>query len=129
MLADPLPVDASYITAADIPRISSEQNKSVYSLVVSGVTYIVTIQHTYTNGRRRSLVRLDAKAVVSDPLSSVAYAENSSSVYLVIDRNERLVTDATVIALVKELLGGVLGFCTFANAVETTTTAIVGGQS
>ncbi len=128
MLADPLAIDASYITAADIPAISREPNKSVYRLTVGSVTYTVTISHTYAKGRRRSIVRLDAYTVSASPFDDNQNVPNTTSTYLVIDRDEQLVTDAAVIAQVKELLG-VIGACTFANAVTTRITQIVGGES
>ncbi len=129
MLPDPLTIDASFITAADIPAISRETNKSQYRLTVGTVTYGVSISHTYTGGRRRSMVRLDAKNLVADPYVPSSQVEDTTSVYLVIDRSERLVTDAVVVSYVKELLGGILGFATFANCVTTRTTQIVGGES
>lgn len=129
MLADPLSIDASYITAADIPAISRETNKSVYKLNVSNIDYIVTISHTYKDGRRRSMVRLDAKAVIADPYVANNYVEDTTSTYLVIDRSERLVSDATVLTYVKELLGGVMAFATAANAVTTRAAQIVAGES
>ncbi len=129
MLPDPLTIDSSFITAADIPAISRETNKSVYRLVVSDVTYTVTISHTYNKGRRRSMVRLDAMKVVADPYVTNTNVEDTTSTYLVIDRSERLVTDTTVISYVKELLGGVLAFATSANSVTTRTGQIVGGES
>lgn len=129
MLPDPLAIDSSFITAADIPAISRETNKSVYRLVVSDVTYTVTISHTYSKGRRRSMVRLDAMKVVADPYVSNTNVEDTTSTYLVIDRSERLVTDTVVISYVKELLGGVMAFATAANSVTTRTGQIVAGES
>ncbi len=129
MLADPLAIDASYITAADIPAISRGTNASSYQLVVGTVTYTVTISHSTAKGRRRSMVRLDGAQMKSDPYVPANSVEDTISAYLVIDRSERLATDADVVAHVKELLGGVLAFATFANAVTTRTAQIVSGQS
>jgi hypothetical protein len=128
MLADPLPIAASYILAADMPATSREANKSVYSLTVSSIGYTATISHQTSNGRRRSVVRLDAKTIATNPFDSTKSVEDTTSVYLVIDRHERLVTDAAVEAQVKELLG-VLDACTFANATTTRIASIVSGQS
>ncbi len=128
MLADPLAIDASFITAADIPRISSEPNKSVYRLTVSNKTYTVTVAHSYAKGRRRTLVRLDVKAVVADPYVTSTNVEDTTSVYLTIDRSERLVSDSDVTSYVKELVG-VLALATAANTVTTRTAQIVGGES
>jgi len=129
MLADPLVIDASFITAADIPAISRGENKSAYQLVVGSVTYTVTISHTTAKGRRRSMVRLDGTQIKSDPYVPANSVEDTVTSYLVIDRSERLSTDADVVAHVKELLGGVLGFATFANCVTTRTAQIVSAQS
>jgi hypothetical protein len=128
MLADPLPIAASYITAADIPRISSEQNKAVYKITVSSVDYLVTIQHTESKGRRRSIVRLDATKLSTNPFDSTSTVEDTTSTYLVIDRHERYVPDTAVGNQVIELLG-VLDAATFANVTSTRITSIVGGQS
>jgi hypothetical protein len=128
MLADPLVIDASFITANDIPAISRETNKSVYRLVVSNVTYTVTIQHNTSGGRRRSNVRLDAKTIAANPFDSTTSVEDTTSVYLVIDRHERYVTDAAVVSYVKELIG-ILGLATAANVVTTRTAQVVAGES
>lgn len=128
MLADPLAIDSSYITAADLPAISREPNKSVYRLVVGSITYLVTISHTENKGRRRSIVRLDASTVAASPFSSTTSVADTTSTYLVIDRDMRLVTDANVTAQVQELLG-VLAAATYANTVTTRIAQIVGGQS
>lgn len=129
MLPDPLTVGTSYILAAGIPATSRGESKSGYELVVSNVRYDVTISHTFPKGRRRSLIRLDRQQVVSDPYVPANSVEDTISVYLVIDRSERLASDADVVATVKELLGGTLAFCTFTNAVTTRVESIVGGQS
>ncbi len=129
MLSDPLVIDASFITAADIPAISRETNKSVYRITVSSTKYTVTVSHTYKDGRRRTMVRLDATAVVADPYVTSTNVEDTTSVYLVIDRSERLVTDTAVVSYVKELLGGVMAFATAANSVTTRTAQIVAGES
>lgn len=129
MLTDPLSIDTSFILAADMPAISREANKSVYRLTVSGVTYTTTISHTTNNGRRRSMVRLDVSQVTANPYVPANSVEDTTSVYLVIDRSERLVTDTAVLSYVKELLGGVMAFATFANSVETRSAQIVAGES
>jgi hypothetical protein len=128
MLEDPLVIDSSFILAADIPAISREPNKSVYELVVSNVKYTVTISHTRSKGRRRSIVRLDANTIATNPFDSSTSVEDTTSTYLVIDRHERYVTDATVIAQVKELIG-VLAGATAANTVTTRIAKVVGGES
>jgi hypothetical protein len=128
MLADPLAIGASFVLAADMPAISREANKSVYTLTVSSVAYTATISHTLQNGRRRSLVRLDAETISASPFDSTKSVEDTTSVYLVIDRSERLVTDADVVIYVKELLG-ILDAAAAANVTTTRIAAIVQGQS
>lgn len=128
MLSDPLVIDASFITAADIPAVSREPNKSMYRLTVANVDYTVSIAHIYAKGRRRTMVRLDATQIVADPYVTSTNVEDTSSVYLVIDRSERLTTNAAVVAQVKELVG-VMGLATFANVVTTRTAQIVAGES
>ena len=128
MLADPLVIDASYITAADLPAVSREPNKSVYKLTVGSVIFTVTISHTLAKGRRRSIVRLDANTIATNPFDSSTSVEDTTSTYLVIDRHLRYVTDATVVSYVKELIG-VLGAATAANVITTRTAQIVGGES
>jgi hypothetical protein len=128
MLADPLAIGASFILAADVPAISRETNKSVYRLTVSGVIYTITIQHQTANGRRRSNITLEAKTVAPNPFDSTKSVEDVTRTYLVIDRSERLVTDAAVVAQVKELIG-VLDGAAFANVTTTRIAQLVGGES
>jgi hypothetical protein len=128
MLTDPLPIAASYVTAADIPAISRDNGTSKYRITVSGVTYTVTISHTVSKGRRRSLVRLDVTNIVADPYVSTQYIDLITSIYLVIDRHEKYVSDANVLIYVKELLG-VLDAAAFANVTTTRLAQIIGGES
>lgn len=128
MLADPLVIDATFVLAADIPAISREPSKSIYRLTVGAVKYTVTIQHATANGRRRTNVRLDANNIVADPYVPAQNVEDTTSVYLVIDRSERLVTDANVLVYVKELIG-VLASSTFANITTTRLAQLIAGES
>jgi len=128
MLTDPLPIAASYVTAADMPAISREPGKSVYQLTVAGVRYTTTIQHSTNKGRRRSNVRLDVNNIVADPYVPAQNVEDTTSIYLVIDRSERLVTDANVLVYLKELMGS-LDIAAFANLTTTRAAQIIGGES
>ncbi len=128
MLPDPLTIDASYITAADQPKVSAGEGTCSYQLTVGSVRYRTTISHTTAKGRRRSVVRLDGSKIVADPYVPTQNVEDTTSAYLVIDRSERLVTDADVVAHVKELLG-VLAAAAFANVTTTRIAQIVGGES
>ena len=128
MLADPLPIAASYVNAADMLAISRETGKSVYRLTVGSVKYTATIQHQSANGRRRTNVRLDANNIVADPYVPAQNVEDTTSCYLVIDRSERLVTDANVLVYLKELFG-VLDIAAFANLTTTRAAQLIGGES
>ncbi len=128
MLADPLAIAASYVLAADMPAISREPAKSIYRLTVGAVKYTATIQHSTANGRRRTNVRLDVNNVVADPYVPAQNVEDTTSLYLVIDRSERLVTDANVLVYLKELMG-VLDIAAFANLTTTRAAQIIGGES
>jgi hypothetical protein len=128
MLADPLPIDASYVLAADVPAISREAGKSIYKLLVGSVRYSVTISHQENKGRRRSVVRLDANTIATNPFDSTTSVEDTTGVYLVIDRDLRLVTDAAVLVYVKELMG-VLAIATFANLTTTRAAQLIAGES
>lgn len=128
MLADPLPIDTDFITATGIPAISRETNKSVYRKVVGDVTYTATISHTYANGRRRSMVRLDANTISTDPFDSTTSVADTTAVYMVIDRSERLVSDSAVVSYVMELIG-VLAITNHTDLNYARVQSIVGGES
>lgn len=128
MLGDPLSIGANFITATGIPAISRETNKSVYRKTVGDVTYTATISHTYANGRRRSMVRLDANTISADPFDSTTSVADTTATYLVIDRSERLVSDAAVVSYVMELLG-VLAVVDHTNLSYARVQSIVGGES
>ena len=128
MLADPLPIDSSYVLAADVPATSREAGKSIYKLTVGSVRYSVTISHQENKGRRRSVIRLDANTIATNPFDSTTSVEDTTGVYLVIDRDLRLVTDANVLVYVKELMG-VLAIATFANLTTTRVAQLIAGES
>ena len=128
MLGDPLSIGTGFITANGIPAISRETNKSVYRKTVGDVTFTATISHAYANGRRRSMVRLDANTISADPFDSTSSVADTTATYLVIDRNERLVSDAAVVSYIMELLG-VLAVTNHADLSYTRVQSIVGGES
>lgn len=85
MFSDPQSVTVNAV-AKSMPRIENDGTKSIYSK--SDGTFKLTISHQRTgNGRIRTMVRLDQRAVVPDPLTSVNDYE-TLSVYNVIDRPE-----------------------------------------
>lgn len=82
MFADPQSVTVNSV-AQSMPKVSSEGLKTSYSK--SDGTYKLTISHTPTKDRVRSMARIDQRAIVADPLTAVNDYE-TLSFYVVIDR-------------------------------------------
>jgi len=82
MFADPQTVTVNAIANA-MPRVSSTGLKSVYQKADGN--WIFTISHTPTKDRVRSMVRIDQRAIVADPLTAVNDYE-TLSFYVVVDR-------------------------------------------
>jgi hypothetical protein len=80
--ADPQSITVNAV-AQSMPRISTTGLRSVYQK--SDETYKLTISHDVNTQRVRSVYRIDNKAVVSDPLSSINDFE-TLSMYLVLER-------------------------------------------
>lgn len=130
MIQDPMPISTGYVLNASIPATSREPMKSVYMKTVSGVRYTATISHQTTQkGRRRTQVGLSAAKITADPYVPSNSVEDTTTCYLVIDRSERLATDANVITHVCELVGGILAIAPQASLVSTRLAQIVGGES
>lgn len=85
MFSDPQSITVNSV-AQSMPRISTGGTKSTYQK--NDQTYTLNISHTKSNGRVRSMARVDHRAVVADPLTSVNDYE-TLGVYLVIDRPEQ----------------------------------------
>jgi hypothetical protein len=84
MFADPQTVTVNAV-AKVMPRIKTDGLSSVYSL--GDETFKLTVSHQKSNLRIRSMVRIDQRAIVADPLTSVNDYE-TLSFYCVIDRPE-----------------------------------------
>lgn len=85
MFTEPITVTVNAV-AKVMPRIeivSGSKPGAVYGLADG--TFKLSISHTPTKDRVRTLARLDQKAIVPDPLTAVNDYE-TLSVYLVIDR-------------------------------------------
>lgn len=83
MFADPQSVTVNSV-AQSMPRVSSTGTSSVYRK--ADETFTLSISHTKSGKDRvRSLVRIDQKAIVPDPLTSVNDYE-TLSFYVVVDR-------------------------------------------
>jgi hypothetical protein len=80
--ADPQSVTVNAV-AQSMPRVSTGGTKSTYRKADG--TFTLTISHTESKDRVRSMARIDQKSVVPDPLTSVNDYE-TLSFYLVLDR-------------------------------------------
>lgn len=85
MFTDPQSITVSG-SAKSMPRVEISGRKAIYRKDDS--SYQMTISHANASGSRvRSMVRIDHRAIVADPLTSVNDYEDLA-VYLVIDRPE-----------------------------------------
>jgi len=82
MFADPQSVTVNAV-AQSMPRLSSTGTSAVYSKADG--TFKLNISHTEAKERIRSMVRIDQKAIVADPLTAVNDYE-TLSFYVVVDR-------------------------------------------
>lgn len=82
MYTDPQVVTVNAV-AQSMPRVSTGGQKTVYQK--NDLTYTLTISHTPNKDRVRSMVRIDQRAIVPDPLTAVNDYE-TLSFYCVIDR-------------------------------------------
>jgi hypothetical protein len=96
MFTDPQSITVDSV-AQSMPRISSNGQQAIY--VKADESYKMTISHTKPKGRIRSMVRVDFRAVVADPLTSVNDYE-TLSFYCVIDRPEVGFTNTQVVNLI-----------------------------
>jgi hypothetical protein len=84
MFADPQSVTVNAV-AKSMPRVSSKDLSATY--LKDDQTFKLTISHTTSNKRIRSMVRIDQKEIVADPLTSENDYE-TLSFYFVVDRPE-----------------------------------------
>ena len=96
MFSDPQSVTIEAV-AVSLPRIRTEGQSSFYADETESVK--LSISHQKSNRRIRSMVRLDKRAIVADPLTSENDYENLA-VYMVIDRPEVGFTSEDVQSLV-----------------------------
>lgn len=116
MFSDPQSVTVNSV-AQSMPRVETTGQSSKYQ--TADESYKLSISHQKSNKRIRSMVRIDNRAVVPDPLTSVNDYENLG-VYLVVDRPE-VGFSATQ---VDNLVQGFKAWLTTANV-----TALYGQQS
>jgi hypothetical protein len=82
MFADPQSVTVNAVPQS-MPRISSNGKISIYQKADG--TFTLTLSHLLAKNRVRSMARIDQKAIVADPLTSVNDYE-TLSFYVVVDR-------------------------------------------
>lgn len=80
--ADPQVVTVNAV-AQSMPRTSTKDLSSTYQKADG--SFKLTISHTLSGDRQRSMARIDQRAVVADPLTAVNDYE-TLSFYFVIDR-------------------------------------------
>jgi hypothetical protein len=103
-----------------LPRTSASINYGQFSAPDGNAKF--TVQHAY--GKRvRRVARYDIRAIVADPLLTGVNAEQSMSVYLVVDVPRTGFTVAIQRGYVQYLTGW-LGDSSFANTVK-----FLGGES
>lgn len=107
MFADPQSVTINSV-AQSMPRVSSKELSSVYSK--SDGTFKLTISHTPSKDRIRSMVRIDQRAIVTNPLDSTNDYD-TLSFYSVIDRPVYGFTTAQV----EQLVAGFQAWLTSGN--------------
>lgn len=83
MFSDPQSVTINSV-AQSMPRVETSGKKTVYSK--ADETFKVTISHTPTKDRVRSMARIDQRAIVTNPLDSTQSDYDTLSFYCVIDR-------------------------------------------
>ncbi len=84
MFSDPQTVTVNAV-AKVMPRVTSDGLSSIYQL--ADQSFKLTISHTPNKGRIRSMVRIDQRAIVPDPLTAVNDYE-TLAFYCVVDRPE-----------------------------------------
>jgi hypothetical protein len=107
MFADPQTVTVATV-AQVMPKISSKDTSSIYSKADG--SFKVAISHTPSKDRTRSMARIDQRAVVADPLTSVNDYE-TLSFYCVIDRPNYGFSNTQI----KDLVAGFQSWLTAGN--------------
>lgn len=82
MLTEPISVTIDGV-AHSMPRVSTQESKSIYVAADQNHTFTVSHQKTSAN-RVRSMVRIDERVVAADPLTAANKYE-SASIYVVFD--------------------------------------------
>lgn len=119
MLSDPQSVTYAGATLS-LPATGRTIDTSTYQVYVSGVDYILTVQHKFAK-RNRAVVRLQRSSFASDPLVPANSVLASMSATLTIDFPPTGLT----ISDASNLAAALLGFCGTSGLVAR----IVGGET
>jgi hypothetical protein len=84
MLTDPQTITVNAV-AKTMPKVSSTGTSTTYQL--ADKSFKLTISHQESKGRIRSLAKVEQRAVVADPLTSVNDYE-TLALHVVVDRPE-----------------------------------------
>jgi len=82
MFSDPQVITVNAV-AQSMPRVETNGKKSIYQK--NDGSFTLTVSHSASKDRIRSMARIDQKAIVPDPLTAVNDYE-TLSFYAVIDR-------------------------------------------
>lgn len=99
MFSDPQTVTVNAV-AKVMPRVETKGNSSFYR--IADESFKLTLSHTPTKDRTRSMARIDQRAVVADPLTAVNDYE-TLSFWCVIDRPNYGFTTAQIEQLIAGL--------------------------
>jgi len=83
MFADPQVITVNSV-AKSMPRYKTDGTKAFYQ--TPDELYRLTISHTPSGDRIRSMVRVDQRAIVTNPLDSTSNDWDTLSFYCVLDR-------------------------------------------
>jgi hypothetical protein len=83
MFADPLAITIDGATSS-LPRVQQDGRKSIYQK--NDQTLTETISHTTSNQRTRSLVKVEERKIVADPLISDKSDYDNASFQIVLER-------------------------------------------
>ncbi len=116
LFADPQSVTVNAV-AKSLPAIGRDDSSSIYRMDTGD--YELVIARTFGK-RNRFSVRLNAKKIAADPLTSSNNVEYRSSVYIVIDAPPVGYTNAEL----KDIALALTGWATSANLLK-----VVGGET
>jgi hypothetical protein len=116
MFADPQVITVNAVPQS-MPRVLTDGSSSVYQ--TADMLFKLTLSHTPTKDRIRTLARLDTRDIVADPLTSINDWE-SLGLYIVVDRPIYGIT----LTQIQQRAAGLLAWYTSANIAK-----LFGGES